>query len=47
MADAESTPLIRLSSVTKSYRNGELAVEVLKGIDLVIYPGVFVAIMGA
>jgi macrolide transport system ATP-binding/permease protein len=40
-------PLIRLSGVTKTYRNGELAVEVLHGIDLDIYPGEFVAIMGA
>ncbi|ACE83421.1 MacB family efflux pump subunit [Cellvibrio japonicus] len=39
-------PLIRLSGVTKTFYNGELAVEVLHGIDLDIYPGEFVAIMG-
>src|ERR1051325_10839672 len=42
-----ATPLIQLSGVTKTYRTGELAVEVLHGIDLAIYPGEFVAIVGA
>jgi len=41
------TPLIELRGVTKTFRSGELAVEVLHGIDLVIHPGEFVAIMGA
>ncbi|CAN5906998.1 MacB family efflux pump subunit [soil metagenome] len=40
-------PLIDLQAVTKTYRNGDLAVEVLHGIDLQIYPGELVAIMGA
>ncbi|MGD9944313.1 MAG: MacB family efflux pump subunit [Burkholderiaceae bacterium] len=40
-------PLIDLSGVTKTYRSGELAVQVLHGIDLKIYPGEFIAIMGA
>jgi macrolide transport system ATP-binding/permease protein len=39
-------PLIELAGVTKTYRNGDLAVEVLHGIDLTIYPGEFVAIVG-
>jgi macrolide transport system ATP-binding/permease protein len=43
----DETPLIDLSGVTKTYRNGELSVEVLHGIDLKIYAGEFVAIMGA
>jgi macrolide transport system ATP-binding/permease protein len=47
MVGSDSTPLIRLSKVTKTYHNGELAVEVLHGIDLEIHPGEFVAIMGA
>ncbi|MET0293207.1 MAG: MacB family efflux pump subunit [Steroidobacteraceae bacterium] len=46
-ASPDITPLIRLRGVTKTYRNGELAVEVLHGIDLDIYPGELVAIMGA
>ena len=39
-------PLIELAGVTKTYRNGDLAVEVLHGIDVSIYPGEFVAIVG-
>ena len=46
-AAAQATPLIELARVTKTYRTGELAVEVLHGIDLRIYPGEFVAIVGA
>jgi macrolide transport system ATP-binding/permease protein len=41
-----TTPLIELTGVTKTYRTGELAVQVLHGIDLAIYPGEFVAIVG-
>jgi len=44
---APATPLIALKGVTKTYRNGDLAVEVLHGIDLEIFPGELVAIMGA
>src|SRR6185436_7785027 len=44
---ARAMPLIELTAVTKTYRTGELAVEVLHGIDLAIYPGEFVAIVGA
>ncbi|MGQ3003042.1 MAG: MacB family efflux pump subunit [Hydrogenophaga sp.] len=40
-------PLIDLSGITKTYHNGDLSVEVLHGIDLQIYPGELVAIMGA
>jgi macrolide transport system ATP-binding/permease protein len=40
-------PLIDLSGITKTYENGDLSVEVLHGIDLKIYPGELVAIMGA
>jgi macrolide transport system ATP-binding/permease protein len=40
-------PLIELIDIGKTYVNGELAVEVLRGISLKIYPGEFVAIMGA
>lgn len=43
----DETPLIELRGVTKTYRNGGLEVEVLHGIDLKIYEGEFVAIMGA
>ena len=40
-------PLIELRGVTKTYRNGEMSVEVLHGIDLQIHEGEFVALMGA
>tara|TARA_Y100000780_G_scaffold205249_1_gene200157 strand:- start:1150 stop:3084 length:1935 start_codon:yes stop_codon:yes gene_type:complete len=39
-------PLIELHGITRSFGEGELAVPVLKGIDLKIWPGEFVAIMG-
>ena len=39
-------PLIKLSGVTKTFRNAEIATQVLHGIDIEIYPGEFVAIMG-
>jgi macrolide transport system ATP-binding/permease protein len=46
-ASFEAQPLIELRGVTRIFRNGEIATQVLHGIDLTIYPGEFVAIMGA
>lgn len=40
------TPLIRLSGLTKTYGGGQAAFQALKGIDLTIEEGDFVAIMG-
>nr|MBL8456426.1 ABC transporter ATP-binding protein [Zoogloeaceae bacterium] len=40
-------PLIELRDITRSFGKGELAVQVLHGIDLCIYPGEFVAIVGS
>jgi len=40
-------PLIDLQGIYKTYKTGELSVEVLHGIDLKIYQGEFVAVMGA
>ena len=40
-------PLIELDSITKRYAQGDVSVEVLRGISLVIHEGEFVAIMGA
>lgn len=42
----DKQPLIKLSGVTKTFQNGDLATRVLHGIDVEIYPGEFVAIMG-
>ncbi|MDA8164330.1 MAG: ABC transporter ATP-binding protein [Desulfobacteraceae bacterium] len=39
-------PLIRLSGITKTYGRGQAAFQALKGIDLDVAPGEFVAIMG-
>jgi len=44
MSDAGA--LIRLSGITKTYGSGQAAFQALKGIDLVIEAGDFVAVMG-
>jgi macrolide transport system ATP-binding/permease protein len=41
------TPLIELVDVTKTFRSGELEVEVLHGISLQVFAGEYLAIMGA
>jgi putative ABC transport system ATP-binding protein len=43
---AAAEPLIRLRRITKTYGQGETAFQALKGVDLDIAPGSFVAIMG-
>jgi putative ABC transport system ATP-binding protein len=40
------TPLIELASVTKTYGTGSAALQALRGVDLVVREGEFVAIMG-
>lgn len=42
-----SQPILRMRNIRKRYPQGEDYLEVLKGIDLTIYAGEFVAIMGA
>jgi putative ABC transport system ATP-binding protein len=39
--------VIELEAVTKTYRMGKVEVQALRGIDLVVHDGEFVAIMGA
>jgi len=43
---SEAAPLIRLSGIAKTYGRGQAAFQALKGIDLSIDAGDFVAIMG-
>jgi putative ABC transport system ATP-binding protein len=40
-------PVIRLWKLTKTYGEGEAAVQALRGVTLSVYPGDYVAIMGA
>ena len=42
----EPAPLIALSGITKTYGQGAAAFQALKGVDLTIEAGEFVAIMG-
>jgi putative ABC transport system ATP-binding protein len=44
---AEQVPTIRLENVHKTYDLGEVQVNALRGVSMAIYPGEFVAIMGA
>ena len=44
--DTSRQPIIELSGVTKVYGTGTAAMEALRGVDLRIYPGEFVAVMG-
>ncbi|SFN47341.1 ABC transporter ATP-binding protein [Dokdonella immobilis] len=43
---ASTPPLIRLVGVTKTYGTGDAALQALRGIDLAVESGEFVAIMG-
>src|SRR5215813_12679576 len=40
-------PIIKLVDFRRTYRNGSLEVHAVRGVTLDIYPGEFVAIMGA
>jgi macrolide transport system ATP-binding/permease protein len=44
---ADIAPIIALKDIVKVYARGEMAVQVLHGVSLDIYPGEFLAIMGA
>ncbi|EIQ81752.1 UNVERIFIED_CONTAM: ABC transporter ATP-binding protein [Streptococcus canis] len=42
----EKKELMQLKNIVKSYKNGDQDLKVLKGIDLTVYEGEFLAIMG-
>ena len=42
-----ATPVIQLEDFRKTYRSGEVEVHAVRGVNLTIQPGEFVAIMGA
>lgn len=42
----EKKELIQLKNIVKSYQNGDQELQILKGVDLTVYEGEFVAIMG-
>jgi putative ABC transport system ATP-binding protein len=44
--DRSPTPLIQLKGVTKIYGSGPAAMHALRGIDIAIAPGEFMAVMG-
>ncbi len=41
-----ATPVIRLRALTKTYRMGDVEVNALRGVDLDIWPGEMLAVMG-
>jgi putative ABC transport system ATP-binding protein len=45
-AQRSDVPVIELTNITKVYGQGEFAFQALRGVDLRIYEGEFVAIMG-
>jgi len=42
----DSTPVIRLEDITKSYHLGDVDTQILRGVSLTIEPGEFVALQG-
>jgi len=46
MNEVTQTPIIHMEAIRKTYATGKVQVEALKGIDLSVTPGEFVAIVG-
>ena len=44
---AGQTPVFRARGLTKTYRMGQVEVPALRGIDLDLWPGEFVVLLGA
>src|SRR6185437_853635 len=43
---AKTTPILRANAIVKHFRMGDSTVQVLKGVDLAVKPGEFLAIEG-
>ena len=43
---ADASPIVRFDGITKIYRTGEIETHALRGLDLTVMPGEFVAIWG-
>src|ERR1044071_4807243 len=46
-ADNWMKPLIKLENFSKTYHTGEVDVHAVRGVSLEVFPGEFVAVMGA
>ena len=46
MSDAASEPVVRLTGLTRSFEQGGVRIDVLRGVDLTIMPGEIVALLG-
>ncbi len=43
---ADATPIVELDSVEKTYQQGKIEVKALRGLDLTVHPGEFMALIG-
>jgi putative ABC transport system ATP-binding protein len=42
----EASPIVRLDAVEKTYQQGNIEVKALRGLDLTVHPGEFMALIG-